>query len=97
MDKHFTFYAGSWWDSVCDCCEPTKMEYHNSDDTDGSLGSAQSEEDCYAQAIVTVLGRDNLVTEEEDLSHIFHYLDLDQLIRIADNIGIVVEIVEEEG
>lgn len=96
MNKHFKFYEESWWDNPCDCCEPTLMECYNSDDVDGSLGSAHSEEDAYAQSIISVLGRDNMFDGESEFCNGFYCLSLGQLIRIADNIGIIVEIVEED-
>lgn len=97
MNKHFKFYEESWYASGgCDCCEPTFMECYNSDDTDCSMGSANSEEACYVQSIITTLGRENLSMEESELANSFYCLSLDQLMRIADNIGIIVEIVEED-
>ena len=93
MIKKYTFYEGSWWDCVCDCCEATQMFYYNSDDTDSSLGSASDEKHCYQQALITAMGRTAISDELEDA---ISCLDRKSLLQITENLGIIVEIIEEE-
>ena len=94
MNKHFVFTNDSMHISNgCSCCEPDYMEVYNSDETDGTLGSAHSEEECYVQAIITVLGRENINDEIEEGLRILEN-DFNALLRITERMGITVEIVE---
>lgn len=94
MNKHFVFTNDSMYiDNGCSCCEPDYMEVYNSDETDGTLGSAHSEEECYVQSIVTVLGRENINDEIEEGLRILEN-DFNALLRITKRMGITVEIVE---
>ena len=92
MNKKYTFYDDSYYERPpCDCCPGYWMECYNSSDTDSStrtahLGSAHSEEDCYVQAIKT---ESNAYMEDDSLWE----LDLEQLKKIAEELGIVVEII----
>ena len=76
MNKKFVFTDDSWWDSVCDCCDAVFMECYNSDDTEPGLGSAHSTEDCYAQALITFKGYDNL--SDDHMSEIYQ-MSLEEL------------------
>ena len=94
MNKHFVFTNDSMYvGNGCSCCEPDYMEVYNSDETDGTLGSAHSEEECYVQAIMTVLGRENINDEIEEGLRILEN-DFNALLRITERMGITVEIVE---
>lgn len=83
--KKFTFYNDSWYDSWigCDCCPGQWMECYNSNDTAPNFGSAHSEEDCYAQAIMTELG---------DYNEEYWSMDLEELKEVAKSLNIIVEI-----
>lgn len=93
MTRRFTFYDDSWWDSVCDCCEPTEMAAFNSDDTDSSLGTAHSIEDCYIYAILTEAEKQgiDLTTNDDSLWE----QPLESLEIIAKELDIEVEIMEK--
>lgn len=93
MTKVYTFYQDSWWDSVCDCCEAVEMVYYESNDTDLSLGTPHSEEDCYVVAIVSYLGRE--LNVDEVLYKLYEY-PFEELLALCDKLGIVVEIVGED-
>ena len=93
MYKVYTFHEESWWDSVCDCCEATEMIYYDSKDTDLSLGTPHSKEDCYVSAIVTHIGRDLILDEE---LYKLYECSLNELLVLCDRLGIIVEIVEME-
>lgn len=83
----FVFYDDSWYDQPgCSCCEGFLMEAYNSSDTDCSLGTAGSLEDCYVQAIKT---ESDAYKEDEGLWD----LDLDSLKKIAKELCIRVEII----
>ena len=83
----FVFYDDSFYERPpCDCCPGYWMECYNSSDTDSNLGSAHSEEDCYVQAIKT---ESDVYMEDDSLWE----LDLEQLKKIAEELGITVEII----
>lgn len=91
MNKRFVFTNDSMYvGNGCSCCEPDYMEVYNSDETDCTLGSAHSEEECYIQTIVTVLGRENI---NDYISAGFYELDIDSLLKISERLGIIVEII----
>ena len=86
----FTFTDDSWWDdNGCSCCEPILMACYNSDDTEPSLGSAHSTEDCYAQALITFKGYDNI--SDDHMSEIYQ-MSLDELKADCKQYGIKVKI-----
>lgn len=88
MSKKFTFYNDSWWDEGfgCDCCPPSFMEAYNSSDTNCNLGTAHSIEDCYVQAIKT---ESDVYMEDDSLWE----LDIHELKMVAEELGVVVEII----
>lgn len=87
MTKCFTFYDDSYsYSNGCDCCEGGWVECYNSSDTQSSLGSAHSVEDCYVQAIIT---ESDTYKEDEELWE----LDLDSLKKIAKELCIEVRII----
>lgn len=89
----FTFTDDSYYFSNgCDCCDDTFMESYNSDDTEPSLGSAHSTEDCYAQALITFKGYENL--SDDHMSEIYQ-MSLDELKADCKQYRIMVEIVYE--
>lgn len=87
--KKYTFYDESWYDSGigCDCCTGGWFECYNSNDIGTNFGSAHSEEDCYAQAILTEIGVDADYNEE------YWHMNLDELREVTKSLNIVVEIV----
>lgn len=89
--KTYTFTNDSWIDSVCDCCAPTEVEVYNSDDIDCNLGSADSYESCYVQAIITSLGGQSVVSDEmlEEL----WCMDIKGLKSMAGDLNIKVKII----
>jgi len=94
VKTRYTFVQGVEWASIgCSCCESTEMVYYNSDDTDPSLGTASSEGHCYQQALITAMGRTDISDELEDA---ISCLDRKSLLQITENLGIIVEIIEEE-
>lgn len=94
MSKTYTFHKNSWWDSPgCSCCDPTEMVYYESNDTDPTLGTPHSEEDCYVGAIVSYLGRD--LISDEVLYNLYEF-SFEKLLALSEKLGIIVEIVEEE-
>ena len=62
------------------------MEAYNSSDTNCNLGTAHSEEECYVHAILTEA---DIYDEDDDL----WCQPLKYLKRVADEIGITVEII----
>ena len=87
MNKKFTFYDDSFYERPpCDCCPGYWMECYNSSDTNCNLGSAHSEEDCYVQAIKT---ESDAYMEDDGLWE----MELPELKKIAEELGIVVEII----
>lgn len=91
MTKVYKFFDDTWWDSVCDCCEPTEMTAFNSDDTDSNLGTAHSIEDCYIYAIKTEAQNQGVDLYINDDS--LWEQPLKSLKVIAKEFGIRVEIV----
>ena len=88
--KVFTFYDDSWFDNPpCDCCDGYWMWSFNSDQVNGNFGSASSEEDCYLQAIATEMGYEYW----EDFPDTYRLLDYVELKKVADLLGIKVEII----
>lgn len=88
--KVFTFYDDSWYDNPpCDCCDGYWMWSYNSDQVKGNFGSASSEEDCYLQAIATETGYEYW----EDFPDTYRLMDYAELKKVADLLGIKVEIV----
>jgi hypothetical protein len=86
----YVFYDDSYcFSNGCNCCEDIYMEAYNSDDTRCGMGSANSEEDCYIQAILTELGEGF----ETDTADNLHTLSLEQLKDSASFLKIEVEIV----
>ena len=84
--KIYTFVDDSWYDNpACDCCEGDWMECYNSDDTDHSLGSAHSTEDCWQQVIISEIGRWNI---PEDYETQLYEMSLDELKQEAQNLNI---------
>tara|TARA_R110000744_G_C19371770_1_gene563138 strand:- start:15246 stop:15488 length:243 start_codon:yes stop_codon:yes gene_type:complete len=76
----------------CDCCEPTQWFSYTSPDIEKGLGVAHQEDECYVYAIISVMGQDNITqTIEEELFQ----MELDRLIKIANNLDIIVEIIED--
>ena len=55
--KKFYFTDDSWFDNGygCDCCPGEWVWVYNSSDTHPSLGSAHSVEECYVDAVASVL------------------------------------------
>ena len=53
----------------------------------------RGEEECYVQAIITVLGRENINDEIEEGLRILEN-DFNALLRITERMGIIVEILE---
>lgn len=85
----FIFTDDSYWDSPgCSCCEATLMEVYNSEDTDPNLGSAYGVEDCYAQAILTVLPE-----MDEDERELLYTSTLGELKKQCKKLGISVRFV----
>ena len=83
----FVFYDDSYYDQPgCSCCEGFLMEAYNCSDTDSRLGTASCLEDCYVQAIKT---ESDAYMEDDSLWE----LELSELKKIADDLGIVVEII----
>ena len=92
MSKHFVFTDESYWFSNgCDCCEDMYMECYNSDDTDPSLGSARGIDECYAQALITFKGYENL---SDDQLEVIYCMSRDELKAECKILGITVEVVE---
>lgn len=90
--KQYYFTDDSWWDSCgCSCCPSTLMVCYNSDDTDHTLGSAISVEDCWVQAIISEIGRYNI---SDDYEESLWYMSLEELKEEAKNLNIEV-IVED--
>jgi len=89
QSKKYTFWDDSWYDSGpgCDCCPGQWMWAYNSNDTADWLGTAHSEEDCYAQAIITEL--DIIDPDECDK---YWSLNIHQLEQVAEYLDIEVEI-----
>jgi len=88
MSKVFNFRDDSEWiGTSCDCCQGDYYERYNSEDTP-NLGTAYSVEDCYVQAILTVVGREgeDSIWEKE----------LDELKALAKELGIIVKIEGDE-
>lgn len=89
VNKHFVFKDDSYWSSNgCDCCDDVFMSCYNSDDIDPALGSAHCIEDCYAQALITFKGYDNLSSDH--MSEIY-YLPLEELMADCEQYGLTVE------
>lgn len=89
--KTYTFYDDSWYDNPpCDCCEGSWIPCFNSSDTDCNLGSAGSIEDCYVQAILTEIGRNNIPEDYEDF---LYQMSLEELKEEAMNLNIEIEVV----
>ena len=89
MSKVFNFSDDSEWEyTACDCCQGYHWEMYNSDDTDPNLGTAYCVEECYVQAILTVIGR-------EDEDEIWEK-GLDELKALAKELDIIVKIEGEE-
>ena len=83
----FVFYDDSFYERPpCDCCPGYWMECYNNSDTNSNLGSAHSEEECYVQAIKT---ESDAYMEDECLWE----MDLDELMVIAKELDIIVEII----
>ena len=88
--KTYTFFDDSYFASNgCDCCEDTYMESYNSGQTCCNFGSASSEEDCYMQAIATEMGYEYW----EDFPDTYRLMDYAELKKVADLLGIKVEII----
>lgn len=83
----FTFEDDSWYDSGwgCDCCPSSWVEAYNCPDTDCNLGTAGSEEECYIQAIRTVLKNapDEIVDE-------LYGKSVDELKQMCDDLNVEV-------
>lgn len=89
QSKKYTFWDDSWYDNpLCDCCIGGWVWAYNSNDTDDWLGTAHSEEDCYAHAIITEL---DLI--DPDKCDKYWSMDIDELKVVASEVGIEVEIV----
>ena len=89
-NKYFYFKNDSYWtDNGCDCCEADYFECYNSEQTHWMFGSAESEEGCYAMAILTYLGVDDMSNVWE---HIIWQMHIGELESYAKALGIVVEI-----
>lgn len=96
MTKTYTFHDDGWWDSNgCDCCEDWFFEAYNSEDVDPSLGTAHSYEDCVAYALITEAGGVDAFFDAE-LDRIWE-MDWAELVDNANDLGIVVEVVNEKG
>lgn len=94
MNKHFLFTEDSYWDDPgCDCCDAILMVCYNSEQTDGRLGSAHCLEDCYAQALITHIGYDKIVGEDDRCG--FYYLRVEELQRLCKEHKITVEIIHD--
>ena len=78
-------------DNGCSCCEASLVLAYNSSDTDPCLGTAHSEEDCWVQAIITEIGRENIHKEYEQR---LYDMPLDDLKLDAAAFDITVEILE---
>ena len=90
--KTYKFTYDEYWTSNgCDCCEPDHWEVYNSEDVDCSLGSARSVQECYAQAIISYEGLDNLT--EDELDYIYSFSE-EELRAACKLMGITVEIIE---
>lgn len=88
--KTYTFFDDSYFASNgCDCCDNYLMESFNSEQTCGNFGSAFSEEDCYLQAIATEMGYEYW----EDFPDTYRLMEYAELKKVADLLGIKVEIV----
>ena len=92
MSKHFVFTNNSYYSSNgCDCCEDVYMECYNSYGTDPSLGSAHGIDECYAQALITFKGYENL---SDDQLEVIYCMSLDDLKTECKQCGITAEIIE---
>ena len=91
MTKTYTFYDDSWWDRPgCSCCAGGLVECYNSTDTDGYMGSASSEDDCYAQAIITESRKCGCEIDDE---YEIYCMQLPELKAMAEKLDITVTIV----
>ena len=90
LTKSYQFYDESYYYSnACDCCQGGWINSFNSDQVNGNFGSAFSEEDCYLQAIATEMGYEYW----EDFPDTYRLMDYAELKKVADLLGIKVEIV----
>lgn len=86
--KTYKFTDDSYYESPgCSCCDSYCVNVFNSDDTSPNLGSAHSEEECYIQAIATESGWEFWEDVPDDL----HELTYNELKKVANDMGIVVE------
>ena len=89
--KRYVFTDDSWWCSNgCDCCDDYLVGSFNCDQTSPNLGSASDEGECYLQAIATEKGW----MFWESIPDQYREMGYSELKRIAEGMGIVVEIVE---
>ena len=87
--KKYTFTDDSYYESPgCSCCDDYLVESFNSSQTSPNLGSASDEGECYLQSIATEKGW----LLWESIPDQYREMGYSELKRIAEGMGIVVEI-----
>lgn len=95
MTKVYNFQDDSWWNNPpCDCCSSDLMICYNCGQTVEELGSAHTEEECYAQALAHYLALDGEYLTLATLHELFSEQPLEYLVQLSDKLDIVVEIEE---